>query len=197
MSNLQKNFGLCLVLLSFLALAGAAEAALVAGYAFDGDLTDDTTNYDGTVSEGSAAYSGDIPPVVGASGQSLSLNGASVVDIPIDPHVFDGTTDFSIVAWFKTSNTANTNVIISASSLTGITDDHAMSIFVSDYGGDGVVTYDQFYTSGNSAETGDLYDGNWHHFAFVYSAAGPTETTYLNGNVDGVNLDVTWFVYFR
>ncbi|MHC4674926.1 MAG: right-handed parallel beta-helix repeat-containing protein, partial [Planctomycetota bacterium] len=189
MSDLQKTFGLYLVLLSFLILAGAAEAALVAGYAFDGDLTDETATYDGSMYEGSPAYSVDIPPTVGASGQSLSLDGTNVVDIPIDPCAFDGTNDFSILAWFKTSNTANVNVIISASSATGIQDDHAMAVFVADtqVGAGGGATYDQFYTDSVGTATAGLYDGKWHHFAFVYSAAGPTETIYLNGDVDGGN----------
>ncbi|MHC4676184.1 MAG: LamG-like jellyroll fold domain-containing protein [Planctomycetota bacterium] len=185
MNNLHKAFSVCLVLTSFLALTASAEAGLVAGYAFDGDLTDETTNYDGTMYEGSAAYSVDIPPT-GGGGQSLLLNDPNVVEIPIDPHVFDGTTDFSIVCWFKTSNTANTNVIISASSATGVQNDHAMSVFVGDIMVQpGTATYDQFYTAGASTDTGNLYDGNWHHFAFVYSSFGPTETTYLNGDVDG------------
>lgn len=113
MSNSHRTFSACLVLLSFLVLASAAEAGLVAGYAFNDDLADETTNYDGTVYEGSPTYSVDIPPTGGGI-KSLFLNGVSSVKIPIDACVFSGDTDFSIVAWFKTMPTPATALSVPA-----------------------------------------------------------------------------------
>jgi hypothetical protein len=181
LSDLQKTFGLYLVLLSFLILAGAAEAALVAGYAFDGDLTDETATYDGSM-HGFEDYSFDVPPIVGASGQSLDLDGASSVEIPIGACVFSGDTDFSIVAWFKTS--ANTgNCIISSSPPGEAQESHSMAVFMNPES-DGAITYDNFYVGGAVTASTGLNDGKWHHYAISYTASSDTFNTYINGDLD-------------
>ena len=172
-----------------LCLGTAARADLVAGYSFNGNLNDCSGNgNDGTAYEGTPGFSSSVPSG-GSGGMSLDLDGTNSVEIPLDPEMFDGTSPFSIVAWFRTSSTEPSNVMVSCSSPTGTTeqsaaDDTPFAVLVFETIESGYVAeYDQFYNNAAGTETGGLNDGAWHHFAVVYDGSG-VFTTYLDGALD-------------
>jgi hypothetical protein len=161
--------------------ATVSRAGLVAGYPFEGNLSD----YSGNGYHG-IPYEGSPDPSSG----SLYLDGASSVMIPIPACVFSGDTDFSIVAWFKTS-VAEGGVIISSGPGGEELADHSMAAFISsgEPGLPGEIWYDNFSVGEARTETSDLDDDMWHHYAIVYNASGPTITTYIDGVVDDAGDD--------
>ena len=181
-----------------LCLGTAAKADLVGGYSFaDGSLSDCSGNgNNGTVYEGTPGFSSSAPSAGSSGGMSLDLNGASSVEIPLDPVMFDGTSPYSIVAWFRTtSSTEPASVMVSCSSPTGseatAEEDTPWGVMVFE-GDDGyIANYDQFYNQGEGSETDGVNDGQWYHFAVVYDGSGAF-TTYLDGVQDGADGSEIW-----
>jgi hypothetical protein len=162
---------LILALLLCMGLTGFAYADLVVGYGFDGDLSDGSDNgYDG-IAVGTLAFSSDVPP--DKSGQSLLLDGTNHVEVPINAvNPFDGSGDFSIVAWFKP--TAPGVLISSARDTTP--DNHSMALY--SLPDDGEIVYDNFWID---AVWGVVPDNDWHHVAVTYIALDETITMYIDG----------------
>jgi len=151
----------------------------IASYDFNGTLKDCTNGYDGSVHDGDPCFSDDYPPS-GSGGKSLSLDGASSVEIPIDATLFTGSVPFSIVCWFKTS--ADSGVIISSCPPGNLADDHPLAVTIDD---DGSVGFDYWWYGGGGTETTGLNNDAWHHFALVHDIIGEgTYTIYIDGNVD-------------
>jgi len=150
--------------------ATASRAELVAGYAFEGNLNDCSGNgYDGIPYDGNPVYSGGY----------LYLDGVSSVEIPVPAAVFEGSTPFSIVAWFKTS-VSEGGCIISCGPPGDNGDDHHMSVYINE---DGAITYDNFWINATSTATDSLDGLTWHHYAVVYDG-DLNFTLYIDGDVD-------------
>jgi hypothetical protein len=171
---IMKKF--LLIMLLCVGLTGSAKADLVAGYGFDGDLSDGSNNgYDG-IAVGTVAFSSDVPP--GKSGQSLLLDGTNHVQVPInDVNPFDGTGDFTIVAWFKPTDPG---VLISSARDT-TPDNHSMAVYALPF--DSEIVYDNFWVGAAWAVVPDPAD-DWHHVAVTYVALDETITMYIDGVFD-------------
>lgn len=157
-------------------LAGLANADLVVGYGFDGDLSDGSGNsYDG-IPIGTVAFSSDVPP--GKSGQSLVLAGTNHVEVPInDVNPFDGTGEFTIVAWFKSDATGG---MILSSARDDTPDNHSMALFLGADELEGEVVYDNFWVAMIGAY-GPYDDNEWHHVAVTYTPDGIFFSMYIDG----------------
>jgi hypothetical protein len=165
-----------LIMLLCAGLAGLANADLVVGYGFDGDLSDGSDNgYDG-IPIGTVAFSSDVPP--GRTGQSLVLAGTNYVEVPInDVNPFDGSGDFTIVAWFKTDATGG---MILSSARDDSDFNHSMALYLGGIEFEGEVVYDNFWVD-MVGVYGPYDDNEWHHVAVTYTAADPTVTIYMDG----------------
>jgi len=172
-----------------LCLGTAARADLVVGYGFNGSLEDCSGNgNEGSIYEGTEAYSSDSPSTGSSGGQSLDLDGASSVEMPIDGCIFSGDTDFSIVAWFNTSDTDAAGCIISCGPGGDSGDSHSMAVYMHPGNPDfdaGSVVYDNFYIGAAATESDGLNNGTWHHVAYVYTAANTEVAVYLDGALEG------------
>lgn len=173
---------LVLALLLCTGLAGFAYADLVVGYGFDGDLSDGSDNgYDG-IPIGTMAFSSDVP--AGKSGESLLLDGTNHVEVPINEvNPFDGTGDFTIVAWFKSD--ASPGIIIS-SARDDTPGNHSMALFLGAGDSEGEVVYDNFWIDMLGAY--GPYDNNvWHHVALTYTPDGTNFEMYIDGVYEADN----------
>ncbi len=153
---------------------------LLAGYTFEGNLNDYTGNYDGSENVGvGSLFSVESPP--GSSGsQSLSLDGNRHVDVPLDTaNPFDGSSDFSIVAWFKSSSSQAPVLISSARD--DVSGNHSMVVFLNP----SRMAYDNFFVGACNSNATGLNDGNWHHYAIVYLALSNTFQVYIDGDPSG------------
>ena len=171
-----------LALLLCLGWVTCAQADLLVAYSFEGDdYTDGSGNgYDGQPGGTGHSFSSDTPV---CSARSLVLDGNGWVDVPINAvNPFDGSGDFSIVAWFKTSTTGAPVLISSARDNTEA--NHSMAVFANTDLNTYAVTYDNFFVGAVITNTTDLNDGQWHHYAVVYQATGNNFTVYLDGYPD-------------
>jgi len=133
-------------------------------YSFDTGLEDAS----GNANNGIAL---DNPVVAGGV---LSLDGTSVVDIPLGAdNPFDGSQDFSIAMDFKA---AAPSILIS-SSLDDTPGNHAMAVYINT---NGTVVYDNFYVGAASAGV-DTLDNEWHTLVVSYDAEGPAVQVFLDG----------------
>ncbi len=180
---MKKLIMFLMVLMLCLGLS-TAKADLVAGYGFGGSFNanpDSSGDYPGELLEGTEEYSTDIPPT-GSGGDSLEMDGLTSFSIPINPCIFSGADDFSVVFWFKTGE--SDSIVLSASTDAGSEEEHSMCILM--FSGETPTTpfmdYDSHWVDGTQTNnTTTLADNKWYHYAIVYSAAGPTETAYIDG----------------
>jgi hypothetical protein len=180
---MKKLIMFLMVLMLCLGFSATAKAALVAGYSFDGDLCDQEGTYDAVSLGGTEAYgSGNV----GSEGLALEFTGDDWYELPVNPCIFEGDNNFSIVFWFKTSQEGA--ILMSASSEGGAAcgGENSMAIFVLNYTGDiGKVSYDHLCIDGTATDTAELNDGAWHHYAVTYTASGNVFKTYIDAVADG------------
>ncbi len=161
-------------LVLLLGLSGrVANAELVAGYSFEGNLEDMSGNgYDGTAS-GTVAYG--TGPI--AHGQCLELNGTNYVEIPLgsaNPIISDAN-GFTCMSWVNT-DAGGINVVLASGALLEQNDwFYAVPNGTS-------VHFDLWYVDGWSG--GGLTPGQWYHVAIVYNADS-SYTIYLDGQEIG------------
>jgi hypothetical protein len=164
---------LVLALLLCMGLTGFANADLIVGYGFDGDLSDGSGNgYDGIEAcDTPVVFSLDVPP--GKSGHSLLLDGTNCVEVPISAvNPFDGSGDFSIVAWFKPTDPG----CLISSARDNTPNNHSMALY--SLPGEGEIVYDNFWID---AVWGVVPDNDWHHVTVTYNSVDETLTMYIDG----------------
>jgi hypothetical protein len=161
---------ICFVLV--LSLAGnVANADQVAAYTFEGNLDDVSGNgHNGTAMGDPAVY------VVDVFGQAIDLNGNDYVELS-NPEGFDFETDFTWIAWVKTTNNGT---IIARAPATGDWAQGGKTLILRNdmLGID--IGWVGYYGSGLTVS-----DGQWHHVAAttVFETSGTDDTTTLY--VDG------------
>jgi len=159
--------------------AEPCDANLIVHYPYDtdGDFND---------ASGPPYYHGQPGSGASVSGNSLQLDGSvtSYVEIPFGAaNPFDGSTDFSIAMWFKTTDDG---ILISSSKqdpcdVTTAPEfyDRAMSVYPVVADGwvpgkltDHVVVYENQLSSWTWSDNLALFDDQWHHAAITYDADG-------------------------
>jgi hypothetical protein len=209
---MRKIFSFVLVALAIACsvLVSGARADLLALYRFEGSTTADVPGatkvgafsgqtYDGTAL-GNASLSANVPGANGGS-QSLALDGAGdYVDLPINSvNPFDTTQDYTITAWFR--STDSTNSVILSSGRGTVSTDHSMALFLKTAatccdGFTGLYT-DNFYvnqvgTGTNQTPPINVFDGAWHFGAVTFNGATNTSTVYIR---DGATFKSNSAVY--
>lgn len=175
---------------------GFDKTNLVVWQDLDGDLTNNANpgTHDGTAKGTAFAYTTDPFSVSGEALLLLSTGGGSWAEIAGSAGL-DPSGDYSLVFWFKDTNTGNTGTATLVqrwnfasgcswrlSRQTGSNDRMGML-----HTNDGANANQELEYTDVTDYPGD--DGNWHHIAFTYDATASEGNFY----VDGTNVKtVTW-----
>ncbi len=182
--------------------SSSAEADLLALYQFEGSTTADAPVkqgafsgqvFNGIATGGGVTLSGDVPGVNGG-GQSLMLGGdGNFIDLPINAvNPFDGSQDFTVTTWFKTTGNGDKSIILS-SARGNVGGDHAMAFHTGpaccgQAWSSGALIVDNFFVSqvgvGNDQGV-NVEDGNWQFGAMTYAAATNTYSIHVSDGVGG------------
>ncbi|MES2216280.1 MAG: LamG-like jellyroll fold domain-containing protein [Patescibacteria group bacterium] len=149
---------------------------LVAEFEFD---SSDTTNTFGTAMTsavaGTLSYVSDTPTT---GGKSLSLDGSSYFDVPLDI----SKTTFTLTFWFKTPITSGGSggggVFMACDLSCGSNDRHVWM--------DSTNVRAMIYNSSAQnviASAMNLLDNKWHHLAYTYNSTAARHKIYIDGKV--------------
>ncbi len=159
---------------------------------FEGDFEDGGDGaYHGSPS-GDVTFAADVPAGIG-SNLSASFDGIDdFIDLPINAvNPFDGTQDFTVAAWFKTTGNGDKSIILS-SARGNVSSDHSMAFHTGpaccgQVWSSGALIVDNFFVSqvgvGNDQSV-NVEDGSWQFGAMTYVASSSTYTI-LVGNPGG------------
>lgn len=150
----------------------ALREGLLGYWPFDDDASDNSGN--GNDADVNGASSG----AAGKVGNAYSYNGSGdYIELPIDlnPHL-----DITLAGWFKTSNTADGEMVIIAN------DNNTYGRGFQAQSSGGTKNFQAWYEPGGyfSSSNFDYATDNWVHFAVVYEQ-GVSAKLYINGSVVG------------
>jgi hypothetical protein len=190
---LMKRLALAFTAASVLALAPAAQAALIHEWQGDGNAND-------SVGTNNGALVGDTTFTTGVSGQAFSLDGnGDYVSVPDDPsHYFSGS--FTVDAWVKTSQADTDQIVVAVYECAMFCPTNmANSVFlldVLDGQAEGFVRDASGLDSNDGGQEIDagppIADGAFHHLVFIRDVEGGRLAMYVDGReVEDDPLDPT------
>ncbi|MGB2826610.1 MAG: LamG-like jellyroll fold domain-containing protein, partial [Dehalococcoidales bacterium] len=164
---------------------------LIVAYNFEGNLSDVSGNgYTGVGSTSPApSYTSDAHSSSTGT-QCLLLNGSNYVEIPLlSDNPFDGSQDFTIVAWIRTPSSTGVALLSCSDGTPDGPTEHPMSMWY-DWipGEDGVtggMSYDNWWAGQVGSSQNAVSDGAWHHVAITYEESTNDFQMYIDGDPDG------------
>ncbi|MEI6647177.1 MAG: autotransporter-associated beta strand repeat-containing protein [bacterium] len=188
-----------------LKLQPVAAQSLVALYQFNGSITNDVagssklgaysgTNYNGTIASGAPTLTNDTPSGVSGVTQSLWLNGASSITLPLTSvNPLASNKNFTVTTWFKTSGPLGANGEALLSSGNG--GNSSFNLFVGTPWPSTTIysalVGDSYLNAGATYGSDGLTNGTWHFGVMTHTVDGNKWQV----SVDGVAANATSPVY--